>query len=80
MKVVRNKTSCCSSECPYHQTRSTVTTGRKNIKLGKNEESCRPYFKAEDSVITKNQTKEGNTNKQHGVQCITRSRITIRGR
>ena len=42
-----------------------MTTGRKNIKLGKNEESCSLHFEAEDSVITKNQTKEGNSNKQH---------------
>ena len=41
-----------------------MTTGRKNIKLGKNEESCSLHFEAEDSVITKNQTKEGNSNKQ----------------
>ena len=34
--------------------------------------------KAEDSVITKNQTKEGNTDEQHGVHCINRCRIVTR--
>ena len=30
--------------------------------------------------VTKNQTKEGNTNKQHGVHCINRCRIATRGK
>ena len=34
--------------------------------MGKSEESCSPYSEAED-LITKNQIKEGNTGKQHGV-------------
>ena len=32
--------------------------------LGRNKESCSPYFEAEGSVIIKNRTKEGNTKKK----------------
>ena len=46
------KTSCCS-ECHCHRIRPSVTTGRKNVKLGKNEESCSPYFEAEDCYYKK---------------------------
>ena len=45
------------------------------MKLRKNKESFSPYFEAEDSVITKKQTKEGNINKQHGLYGINRCRI-----
>ena len=46
------------------------------------EESCSPYFEAEDSVVPKNETKEGNTDKQHGVPwcSINRSRIVARSK
>ena len=36
----------------------TIKTGKKNIKLGKNEKSCSPYFEAEDSV-TRNMESTG---------------------
>ena len=71
-----SRTSFCN-ECNYHQTRSTVTTEKKNIKLQKNEESCSPCFEAQDSLITKNEIKEDNIEKKHHVHWYTINRCRI---
>ena len=52
----------------------------EEYQAGKDEESFSPYFEAENSFITINQTKENNTYKPHGVYwyTINRCKVTTR--